>query len=134
MDVTAEMLIDLPGRYTMGLRSIIGECEAVLYKEVIVTEQNTDDTEPRPFTRRIQEINVWPNPNNGQFRVRIELNNIAPIRLFLYTQNGTLIKQLSFEGEAIYEWSQESFLPLGMYIIQVICEKERQTVKVMVEP
>ena len=132
--VTAEMMIHVPGRYTLGLRSVVGECEAVLYKEVTVAEYSAGEGEKRVAERRIRDVKLWPNPNKGQFRVRVELNETAPVRFFLYTQHGVLVKQEAFEGLDTYEWLQESFLPLGLYIVQVICGKERETVKVMVEP
>lgn len=132
--VTAEMLIHVPGRYTLGLRSVVGECEAVLYKEVTVAEHSAGEGEKRVAERRIRDVKLWPNPNKGQFRVRVELSETAPVRFSLYTQHGVLVKQEAFEGQDRYEWLQESFLPLGLYIVQVICGKERETVKVMVEP
>ncbi len=35
------------------------------------------------------------------------------------------MKRKSFDG-AVYECSLKSFLPLGICIIQIICEKEKQ--------
>ena len=70
----AELIFDRPGEYTIGLRSVEGKCEELLYKNVSVVTEGSGQPVTRGPERVIRDVLVWPNPSNGHFRVRVKLN------------------------------------------------------------
>ncbi|GAA0565074.1 hypothetical protein GCM10009415_54680 [Chitinophaga japonensis] len=80
----AELRFGDTGVYHIQLRSTIGDCEQVFSKQIAVLEQQSF-TQPggaqEPFIRSFE---VMPNPNTGQFSVRISLDKTAEIRLRLF--------------------------------------------------
>lgn len=79
----AELRFADTGVYRIQLRSYVGDCEKVFTKEISVLEQQSF-TQPggaqQPF---IQKFEISPNPNTGQFNVRITLDKAAEVRLRL---------------------------------------------------
>lgn len=128
-----ELVIEQTGVYTVGLRSVTGGCEAYLYKEVTVVEEGTGGPATRSSERVISDIQVWPNPNDGHFRVRIGLERKADGLLRLYATTGALVREMKCEGSDVYEFTLNESLPVGIYILHVVFGTEREAVKVAVE-
>jgi hypothetical protein len=79
----AELRFADTGVYRIQLRSYVGDCDKVFYKDVTVLEQQAF---PQPGGAQepfIKTFEVLPNPNNGQFNVRIALDKASEIRLRL---------------------------------------------------
>jgi hypothetical protein len=77
----AEIRFANTGVYQLGLRAFVGDCQQVFSKSITVLEaQNFPQPggAQEPF---IQQFEVMPNPNSGQFNVRISLDKQAAIRL-----------------------------------------------------
>lgn len=121
------------GEYIIGLRSVEGECEEILYKQVSVLPAENKEPDTRTSERTIQDIQVWPNPSDGNFHVRIGLSKKAAGLLRLYAMTGTLLREMNCEGSDAYEFNFNEYLPIGVYIIHVIFGKEREAVKIVVE-
>lgn len=72
------------GVYVIQLRTFVGDCEKLYSKQISVLEQQSF-TQPGgaqdPF---IRSFDVSPNPNTGQFNVRITLDKEAEIRLRMF--------------------------------------------------
>jgi hypothetical protein len=72
------------GVYQIQLRTRVGDCEKLFSKDIAVLEKQTF-TQPggaaEPF---IKTFEVLPNPNTGQFKVRIALDKASDIRLRLF--------------------------------------------------
>lgn len=131
--VMTEVILNREGSYLFGIRSVVGSCEAVLYKQVNVGTE--DEAQPLSRVREpmIQEVFLWPNPNDGHFHVRVRLREMGKGVLRLYTMAGVLVNERKYEGSDYYELEQQEKLPTGVYILQVVCGRERETVKLMVE-
>jgi len=72
------------GVYHIQLRSRVGDCEKLFSKDIAVLEKQSfaqPGGAQEPF---IQSFEVLPNPNTGQFNVRITLDKAADIRLRLF--------------------------------------------------
>ncbi|MCX6232814.1 MAG: M1 family aminopeptidase [Bacteroidetes bacterium] len=64
-----------------------------------------------------KKIELFPNPNNGEFNIR--LNNInEDIIVKLYTQNGALIDSFAVSKKNIYQYRSKTKLKAGNYLIQ----------------
>lgn len=129
----AELLFARTGEYTIGLRSVEKECEETLYKSVKVIPEGIEQPLTRAAERIIGDIQAWPNPNDGHFRVRISLNRKADGLMRLYALTGLLLREQKCEGAGRYELTFNESLPTGIYIIHVIFGNEREAVKIMVE-
>ncbi|HEY8920522.1 MAG TPA: hypothetical protein VIM87_28975 [Chitinophaga sp.] len=80
----AELRFADTGVYRIQLRTRVGDCEKLFSKDIAVLEKQTF-TQPggaaEPF---IKTFEILPNPNTGQFNVRIALDKASDIRLRLF--------------------------------------------------
>ncbi|MDE5639140.1 MAG: T9SS type A sorting domain-containing protein, partial [Odoribacter sp.] len=128
----AELIFQRPGGYRIGLRAVVGACEEVLYKDLRVRQNGTERPASRTTDRVIGGVSVWPNPNDGRFRVRVNLNEQADGVLRIYTSAGVLLREIKCLGEDTYELGFNESLPTGIYIIHLIFKDECETVKIAV--
>lgn len=128
----AELIFQRPGVYRIGLRAVVGACEEVLYKDLRVRQDGTERPVSRTTDRVIGGVSVWPNPNDGRFRVRVNLNEQADGVLRIYTSAGVLLREIKCFGEVTYELGFNESLPTGIYIIHLIFKDEFETVKIAV--
>ena len=132
-DDMVELIFDRIGDFVIGLKSIVGECEETLYKTVTVVPEGLGASEPLCSDNIISDIKVWPNPNDGNFKVSVSLEKINDGLLRLYSINGTLVREFKCVGSDSYEFSISEQLAVGIYILHVIFETERSTVKISVK-
>lgn len=78
-----EVIFPSVGGYTFGLKGKQGACEKIFYKNIIV-EENIRGVNLAPTSiSNIKEFTIAPNPNQGQLKVFIKLNQPAPVKLRL---------------------------------------------------
>lgn len=77
------------------------------------------------------EVSISPNPNNGNFYLRIHNvtsdNEVKGINI--YSIQGSLLYTISQYQEAI----ELKNFPKGIYVVQILCKKNQLTKKVIVE-
>jgi hypothetical protein len=73
-----------------------------------------------------------PNPAHSTVTVYRQ-NNTDPVRIELRDVNGKLLKQLSMAGASVSATINVSGLSKGIYLLQLITSKGKQTEKIMVE-
>lgn len=81
----------------------------------------------------ISDIRVWPNPNRGHFRIRVNLEKAGDGFLRLYASTGILLREVRCEGNDAYEHSFNETLPVGVYILHALFGNEREAVKIVVK-
>lgn len=128
-----ELVIGQAGIYTIGLKAVSGACEKYLYKDVTVIEEGTGVPATRGEERLISDIQVWPNPNRGHFRIRVNLEKAGDGFLQLYASTGILLREVRCEGNDAYEHSFNETLPVGVYILHALFGNEREAVKIVVK-
>ena len=118
--------------YDVTLSLNNGVCNSVLTKPIKVkigakvVEEPTDD---QGLYTTIIEALVYPNPNNGDFTLRIKLDNEAPIQVDVFNLMGQLIHTDSFVAKSIDKpYTLNKILP-GMYLVRVKAGRDQQTVK-----
>lgn len=72
------------GVYRITLHSYIGNCEKVFTKDIAVLESQSMPVPGGAQQPFITSFDVLPNPNSGQFTVRVTLDKAAEIRLRLF--------------------------------------------------
>lgn len=76
-----ELQFSTPGSYAIGLKGNQGECSKILYKNIIVENNNSGiDTKPNKASN-IQDFNILPNPNKGIFEVLVNLYQEKSIKI-----------------------------------------------------
>ncbi|TVR38363.1 MAG: T9SS C-terminal target domain-containing protein [Cryomorphaceae bacterium] len=74
------------------------------------------------------QLKVYPNPNNGQFMIDLELLNTAPGQLSIYSIDGRLVFQRQL-GHSSQNHIDTSGLPSGTYILSLQHEENRYFAK-----
>lgn len=116
---------DATGVYSIGLKQTQGECYAVFTKNIMVEKRGTlPNTEMT--SQFITDFIVTPNPNNGNFKAIVNLENNSAINLRLFSSSGqnTMIQKQE-SGKKKYEVDFNTSLQSGIYI--VVLETGQQT-------
>ena len=118
--------------YEVTLSLNNGVCNSSLTKPIKVKIGAKVEEDP-PYSlslyTSILEALVYPNPNDGDFTLRIRLENTAPIQVDVFNLMGQLIQSDSFIAKEINQpYSLNKILP-GMYLVRVKAGSDQQTVK-----
>ncbi|MEM8583423.1 MAG: SprB repeat-containing protein, partial [Bacteroidota bacterium] len=106
------------GSYTIGLEATIGECTAYLEKtiEIFDSQDSLDIIIPQPTFTLIESFDLFPNPNDGNFSVRILLNEERPIEFWIFSDQG---ENISYRQEGARDYHLLSYdnqnLPPAVY-------------------
>ncbi len=134
-EVYQELIYDQPGSYEVTLRAWVGECEDEITKSIIITEAaavpENGRTAASDFIRSFQ---LLPNPNDGRFVARIELQEVAPVRLYLTDLNSKgVLSDIRKDEQANYDVSYDlAHLSAGVYLLTVQAEDELRTQRVII--
>jgi hypothetical protein len=126
------------GIYNVGLWAYSGGCMSSVIKQVEIIENNdtTDSDDFIGYTDPlILELNVYPNPTDGNFSLSVELRETADIKVSLYNINLGMVVDLREEyGNDYYDINyQLNNLNTGVYVIMVTANNERKQLKIIVE-
>ncbi|MEL6359401.1 MAG: T9SS type A sorting domain-containing protein, partial [Bacteroidota bacterium] len=103
---------------TIGLEASFDGCTAYLEKEIEIFESrdSLDLIIPDPTFRMIESFDLYPNPNDGNFSVRILLNEERAVEFWIFNDQGENISFVQDAGNDYYEISYEgSNLPPAVY-------------------
>ena len=76
----------------------------------------------------LEKIEIFPNPNNGNFNIKLPLNNNGTITIYSILGKIILNKKITFDKE-IYQISN---IKSGIYIISIKTENQTYTKKIIV--
>lgn len=78
-----------------------------------------------------QQLQLYPNPNSGQFTIETTLSDLLPVVVELYDLNGKQIhRSLQRQVHADYAFEQ---LPSGLYTVKIVSEQGILVKRVVVE-
>jgi len=84
------------------------------------------------------QMQVFPNPNDGNFKVKFHLRNNGEVKLKINDANGKLIINTVLEnlqaGENTYTKKIENLINVGVYFITIETNSEKVTQKIIIEP
>ncbi|MBC6111314.1 T9SS type A sorting domain-containing protein [Pedobacter fastidiosus] len=122
------------GIYTVSLKATVGECTKIFTKQISVIEStsfNDPGTVKDPF---IKSFSIAPNPNNGNFYAKIELQDISKIKLrLLNTITGQVIDTREENGSSSYNLPYHLTLSTGVYVMVLETSKENMVYKVLIQ-
>lgn len=121
------------GYYTIGLAAYKGLCKDILYKTVEVVNQADieEDAGAEPFLKRFI---VFPNPNDGNFEVLVELREPANYELSLYTGSGNIIKteKIVNKMSETTRFSENGRSP-GTYYLRLVSKEITSVFKIIIK-
>jgi hypothetical protein len=83
-------------------------------------------------------VKVFPNPNNGNFTVKFNLNKIAETKISIYSIDGRKIEERVLTnlvlGENIFQRKIKNLDLGGTYILTIETHYEKATQKIIIEP
>ncbi len=86
------------------------------------------------LTSNVLELNVFPNPNRGNFQVHFQVEEVADLQIQLMGLDGRVVYQAE-----VHDWSgeyQQSIslegIASGLYVLSVTSQSERWTEKIVI--
>ncbi len=134
-EVYQELIYDQPGNYEVTLRAWVGECEDEITKSITITEAAVVPENGRTAAPDIiRSFQLLPNPNDGRFVARIELREVAPVRLYLTDLNSKgVLSDIQKDEQANYDVSYDlAHLSAGVYLLTLHVKDELRTQRVLI--
>ncbi|NDV79490.1 T9SS type A sorting domain-containing protein [Dysgonomonas sp. 511] len=131
-DDRVQFSISQNGSYTVGLIGNKGLCKDILYKTIEVVDKGEieDFDESEPFLKRFI---VTPNPNDGNFKVSVELAAVTNYTLLLYDNNGTLVESKKITNSLGEDTSfNNSNLGTGVYYLRFVSKEITSVFKIII--
>lgn len=114
----AELRFDEAGVFPLGLKSGTGNCEQVFRKSITVLNKERLPQPGGAQTPFIKGFEVTPNPNGGQFTVKITLDKPADIRLRLINIiSNSVVNDRKEGGTDRYQLAYNASLVPGTYVL-----------------
>ena len=109
---------------TVALLISLKGCQSPLTSSVTITPMQANDL----------ELDTYPNPNNGQFELRIETGIQAYFTIDIFNDQSQLLyrKQKVFVDKLLVEPVDLTGVPSGTYIVRVYNAEVSQVVKVII--
>ncbi|MCL1943218.1 MAG: T9SS type A sorting domain-containing protein [Candidatus Azobacteroides sp.] len=128
----ARVIFYYPGHYTIGFRAHKDDCYQEIRKTVTAVEpEQTPGREPGESM--INNFYVYPNPNDGNFHVRIELTGTSAIRLrMINAGTGHVASDKKYNGQKDYDLPYSLPLSPGVYIIVLETASGYMNIKMIV--
>lgn len=131
-DSMPEYTYFVPGDYDVTLTVDNGNCVSELTKTITVDPVKIVQPEVPTYGSvytSILEMLIYPNPNNGQFNLKLKLESESAVELAVFNMLGQLIHLETFETEeSIRQINLERIKP-GMYFVRARVGKEIRTEK-----
>lgn len=132
-DQEAQVKFTDTGRYIIGMKTMVGACEKTVKQPITIVKAQQFDQPGATSSPFIREFTVAPNPSNGQFTVKIGLEEAASIKLRLIELNtGSVVHQQQQSGSKQYQLSYNVRLTAGVYSLVLETAKEYRIIKVMI--
>jgi hypothetical protein len=113
----ARVVFTETGHYTVGFRAHKGGCYQDIHKTLTVINpgETRDDTFGESL---IDEFFAYPNPNDGNFNVKVGLNRTGAIRLrIINAGTGYTFSDKKYAGQKEYDIPYNMTIPSGVYVI-----------------
>jgi hypothetical protein len=131
-----ELIFSEPGDYTITMHARLGECADAVSKTIRIlpaTQREETDSLLGYRPKQILSLIAYPNPNEGDFKVKIGLSKVASIQLRLISFNtGEVLDIKTGAGSSEYEipFSIQQ-LPQGVYLLALQVEGEYQVTRIL---
>jgi hypothetical protein len=129
----AELKFTSTGTYSISLKSYKGGCEKIFTKKIIVLEPQPFDDLGQVQEPFIKTFTIAPNPNNGQFIVKVTLKEQAKIRLRMYNVlTNVQVSDRQESGSSQYTLPYNVNAPAGTYFLLLETPKGNIMYKIII--
>lgn len=82
----------------------------------------------------LQDFNIYPNPNNGNFKIEFNSNSNNDIKVVLHDIRGREIFNKSYQNSGLFNQDiQLNQVQSGIYIVSVLDGERKEVRKIVVE-
>ncbi|MUP39577.1 SprB repeat-containing protein [Labilibaculum euxinus] len=126
------------GNHTIGMSIFKNECSDYMEKQVRVESNSTKRKAGfiQPDQVYITEAKLYPNPNRGDFHLKLLLSKTADVSLEIYDVERALkIDTDEGHNNAVYQFdfnNRSIFRPNNVYAVVIIVGKERRVLRFLV--
>lgn len=100
------------------MKAFVGECEQLFTKKVIVVQGQSFDDIGAVQNPYIKEFRIMPNPSNGQFNVKVVLQEQGKIRIRMTNvSNSAIVIDKELLGSSQYMIPYKVSVAPGIYLI-----------------
>ncbi len=121
----------VPGDYDVSLTVDNGFCQSIRTKTITVSPIKTNDPQfevPNLYST-IESLVLYPNPNNGDFNLKIKMTEESTVQVDIFNLMGQQVFNERFvTQETIRNYSLNN-LRAGAYIVRVMSGKESKSLK-----
>ncbi len=124
------------GVFTIGMEAQLGSCQQYIEKTIAIysdPDSIPNTTDPNGFNE-ILDFSLFPNPNDGQFELLVEMEASGPAQVRIYRDTGLLMESRNLSGWASYrEAFQLADAPSGNYIAVLQTASEYRTLNFIIQ-
>ncbi|MFV0587988.1 T9SS type A sorting domain-containing protein [Bacteroides reticulotermitis] len=125
--------IPVNGYYTIGMIATRGQCRDIMYKTIEVVNKGDiewTEVDDEPF---LKTFIVYPNPNDGNFRAKVELREAVDYSLTLYDTNGVQIESKMIRNSSGEETIfNQIHVATGTYYLRFVSKKTTSVYKIII--
>jgi len=122
------------GNYQIGMRANFGDCEYLLNKTITIKPY--DPNAPKasmPGVRPIEIFSISPNPNAGEFSVKVGLIKSQALIILIYNIKGDEVYRKNWDDiKEINEAIKLQDFQSGAFLVRVITENDAKELKMIV--
>lgn len=122
----------IPGDYDVTLTVDNGNCSSALTKTITIDPTKSAQPEVPTYGSiytSILDMLIYPNPNDGEFTLRLKLEEESAVELAIFNMIGQQIYQDQFVTQESENRINLSHIRPGMYLVRVRVGKETRTEK-----
>jgi hypothetical protein len=94
--------------------------------------------ELNPYSTGTLQMQVYPNPNNGDFMVKFNLKNESEVKIYMHDLSGNLIETAVLTGlptgENTYSKKIKDIAKGGIYYVTIETNYEKAAQKIIIDP
>lgn len=123
-----------PGTYQMGMTAFFGNCSYRVDKTLNVQSYDSLPNIPNPNAFEIiEELGIYPNPNNGVFEVKVKMSRAQILVLMITDLEGKELYRKRWEDiDRLDERVSLGSIPSGTYLLQVLTDNDAREIRIVV--
>ena len=121
------------GTFNIGLVTFAGPCTQYLEKPIIIGPARPSNGTSEDNLPLFREVVAYPNPNNGNFELFIDMNRESNIMVEVFTMYGKRVMLKEYRGLSTYRVPTTINQISGMYLVRVTSGSETRSLRVVIQ-
>jgi hypothetical protein len=110
----------------------------LIFKVYVIKNTTVGLHELNPYSTGTLQMQVYPNPNNGDFMVKFNLKNESEVKIYMHDLSGNLIETAVLTGlptgENTYSKKIKDIAKGGIYYVTIETNYEKAAQKIIIDP